>query len=137
MAQVALEMKPACERCGANLPPFGDALVCSYECSFCLACGGEMDHICPNCGGELVRRPRRRVAEEKSMPSTHRMWRLGVVFVAAACLGHGCSNGGGSGPRVASTASWQYGHRSRCRSTLGRVRSPFMASMMLRKTPPV
>jgi hypothetical protein len=60
---MALEMKPRCERCQAGLPPDGeDAFVCSYECTFCRACADAMKATCPNCGGELVRRPRRAVA---------------------------------------------------------------------------
>ena len=59
-ASMALEMKTACERCGAALAAEGAARICSYECSFCTACAGAMAHICPNCGGELVPRPRRR-----------------------------------------------------------------------------
>jgi len=57
---VTLEMREVCERCGAALPLDGDAVICSYECTFCVACGVEMDHVCPNCGGELVSRPKRR-----------------------------------------------------------------------------
>ena len=53
-----LEMRPSCERCGVALPPDGDARICSYECTFCPACTGEMGQ-CPNCGGELLPRPRR------------------------------------------------------------------------------
>jgi hypothetical protein len=54
-----LEMRTACERCGGELAADGDASICSYECTFCPACSGELDGSCPNCGGELVRRPRR------------------------------------------------------------------------------
>lgn len=57
---MALEMKPACEKCGAALPADGDAFICSYECSFCGPCTESMAGVCPNCGGELLRRPRRR-----------------------------------------------------------------------------
>ena len=35
------------------------AFICSYECTFCPACSGTMASTCPNCGGELVPRPRR------------------------------------------------------------------------------
>jgi len=55
-------MREACERCRAPLEPDGDAAICSYECTFCAACAEAMAHVCPNCGGELVRRPRRRGA---------------------------------------------------------------------------
>jgi len=56
---MALEMRAGCERCGATLTPEGAAFVCSYECTFCPACATSMAHVCPNCGGELVPRPRR------------------------------------------------------------------------------
>jgi uncharacterized protein len=56
-----LEMRPACERCGMVLRPDGDARICSYECTFCRACTEEMSSRCPNCGGELLPRPRRAV----------------------------------------------------------------------------
>ncbi|RMH16373.1 MAG: DUF1272 domain-containing protein [Gemmatimonadetes bacterium] len=55
-----LEMRGECERCAAGLPAEGrDAFICSYECTFCKACADEMEGRCPNCGGELVRRPAR------------------------------------------------------------------------------
>jgi hypothetical protein len=56
---VALELRPECERCGHGLAADGAALICSYECTFCPACGTELEHVCPNCGGELVPRPKR------------------------------------------------------------------------------
>lgn len=56
---MALEMRARCERCEAALLEDGEAHVCSYECTFCGPCAGELSGTCPNCGGELVRRPRR------------------------------------------------------------------------------
>jgi hypothetical protein len=56
---VALEMRDSCERCAAALTPSGAALICSYECTFCVDCGVGLAGVCPNCGGELVARPRR------------------------------------------------------------------------------
>ncbi|MBD0291878.1 MAG: DUF1272 domain-containing protein, partial [Thermoleophilia bacterium] len=50
-------------RCRATLPTDGDAFICSYECTFCPACAGALAVACPNCGGELVRRPRRSHSE--------------------------------------------------------------------------
>jgi hypothetical protein len=52
-------MRAVCERCGNALTPDGDARICSFECTFCVACADSMEHVCPNCGGELVARPRR------------------------------------------------------------------------------
>jgi hypothetical protein len=56
---VALELRTECERCGAALAADGEALICSFECTFCAACGETLTHVCPNCRGELVPRPRR------------------------------------------------------------------------------
>jgi hypothetical protein len=57
---MALEMRAVCERCGAGLTVDGPAVICSYECTFCVECADAMEHVCPNCGGELVARPKRR-----------------------------------------------------------------------------
>ncbi|HET8894421.1 MAG TPA: DUF1272 domain-containing protein [Gaiellaceae bacterium] len=57
---MTLEMRESCERCGAVLAADGEAVICSFECTFCADCGAAMDHVCPNCGGELVARPKRR-----------------------------------------------------------------------------
>jgi hypothetical protein len=59
---MALEMRTACERCGAALAPEGEARICTFECTFCRACADAMDGACPNCGGELVPRPKRSAA---------------------------------------------------------------------------
>jgi uncharacterized protein len=56
---MALEMRTECERCGAQLVAEGEAAICSYECTFCTSCAEQTNHICPNCNGELVSRPRR------------------------------------------------------------------------------
>ncbi|MDP9283893.1 MAG: DUF1272 domain-containing protein [Actinomycetota bacterium] len=56
---MALEMRARCERCGRSLTPAGEAAICTFECTFCPDCANELDHVCPNCGGELVARPRR------------------------------------------------------------------------------
>lgn len=55
-----LKLKPNCECCDRDLPPdLEEARICSFECTFCRDCvdnrlpGGR----CPNCGGELVKRP--------------------------------------------------------------------------------
>ena len=56
---MALEMRTECEKCGAALTPDGEARICSFECTFCPSCAEAMNEKCPNCGGELVPRPRR------------------------------------------------------------------------------
>ena len=55
-----LEMRTDCERCGSQLKGDGPAAICSFECTFCDTCAHDLGHLCPNCGGELVRRPMRR-----------------------------------------------------------------------------
>ena len=55
---MTLEMRAACERCARALDAAGEAYICTFECTFCSDCTAAMDGVCPNCGGELVRRPR-------------------------------------------------------------------------------
>jgi len=55
---MALAMKEHCEKCGKPLPADGVAFICTYECTFCPECAQDFQKICPNCSGELVRRPR-------------------------------------------------------------------------------
>jgi hypothetical protein len=56
---MALELRESCERCDTPLAAGAEAFICSFECTFCPSCSVELDGVCPNCGGELVRRPRR------------------------------------------------------------------------------
>ena len=56
-----LEMRESCERCATPLPKDSEeARICSYECTFCAACAEILHGRCPNCGGELLARPRRK-----------------------------------------------------------------------------
>jgi hypothetical protein len=54
-----LDLRPNCECCDRDLPPDSlDARMCTYECTFCADCAEtRLKGICPNCSGELVRRP--------------------------------------------------------------------------------
>lgn len=54
-----LEIRPTCENCGAQLPPNSlDAMICSFECTFCRSCvEAILDNVCPNCGGGFTPRP--------------------------------------------------------------------------------
>jgi len=54
-----LLLKPACEHCQRPLPPDArDAMICSFECTFCRACAeGPLHNACPNCGGGFQARP--------------------------------------------------------------------------------
>ena len=67
-----LELRPSCECCDKDLPPdSGDAWICSFECTFCTTCVQTALHgKCPNCGGELVVRPRRPVNKLTTNPAS-------------------------------------------------------------------
>lgn len=54
-----MQLRPNCECCDRDLPPDSrDALICTFECTFCSDCAGtRFAGTCPNCGGDLVRRP--------------------------------------------------------------------------------
>ncbi|MET0266293.1 MAG: DUF1272 domain-containing protein [Duganella sp.] len=77
-----LQLRPNCECCDLDLPPEStDARICSFECTFCAGCATTtLAGHCPNCGGELVTRPRRPPAKLINNPaSTER------VLKAAGC----------------------------------------------------
>lgn len=79
-----LQLRPNCECCNVDLPPeSSEALICSFECTFCRSCAESMlGGCCPNCSGELVARPRRLAEKLVKYPaSTER------VFKAQGCAG--------------------------------------------------
>ncbi|ENQ3106230.1 hypothetical protein SAMN04488168_10958 [Bacillus sp. 491mf] len=57
---MALEMKANCQTCNTALQEDSEAYICVYECTFCSHCTESTNHVCPNCGGELVRRPKKK-----------------------------------------------------------------------------
>jgi len=67
-----LQLKSACEHCRKPLPPdAADAMICSFECTFCCDCvEGALKNTCPNCGGNLVPRPIRPPALLGKFPPT-------------------------------------------------------------------
>ena len=67
-----LEMRRGCECCDRDLPPDStDALICTFECTFCADCAtNRLRGTCPNCGGELVRRPRRPAEKLAKYPAS-------------------------------------------------------------------
>ncbi len=54
-----LEIRPNCEYCDKDLPPESiDAMICTYECTFCKTCVDEiLSNVCPNCAGGFCQRP--------------------------------------------------------------------------------
>ena len=74
-----LEMRRQCERCGRGLAPEDLASICSFECTFCRDCAEQhLACACPNCGGELVARPR---------PATGYVWAWESPGPARAVIG--------------------------------------------------
>jgi two-component system LytT family sensor kinase len=76
-------MKSNCEGCQCDLSADAEAYVCSYECTFCADCASKRQRLCPHCGGELVRRPRRVTLSESAdngsdIPSM-RPWLVWVI----------------------------------------------------------
>ena len=67
-----LKLRPNCECCDRDLPPDSlDARICTFECTFCVDCAEtRLGGVCPNCGGEFVRRPRRPVAKLARFPAS-------------------------------------------------------------------
>ncbi|EGM76727.1 hypothetical protein Rhein_3194 [Rheinheimera sp. A13L] len=75
-----LQLRPNCECCDTNLAPADEAYICSFECTFCPVCTNKMAGICPNCGGELVRRPVRPANKLQANPaSAVRTFKAGCV----------------------------------------------------------
>jgi hypothetical protein len=73
-----LQLRPNCECCNRDLAPeSADAFICSFECTFCRSCKeGVLGGKCPNCGGELVQRPRRPAEKlAKYPPSAERIYK--------------------------------------------------------------
>jgi hypothetical protein len=75
-----LELRPSCECCDKALAPDStEARICSFECTFCASCTETvLRGLCPNCGGELLPRPRRPAAKLAAHPaSTMRVYKPG------------------------------------------------------------
>lgn len=82
-----LQLRPNCECCNTDLPPAAlNARICSFECTFCADCADtRLQGLCPNCGGELVRRPVRSANKLANNPaSTERVFKLQGCAPAAA-----------------------------------------------------
>ncbi|KUM24579.1 hypothetical protein AU467_29565 [Mesorhizobium loti] len=67
-----LELRPSCECCDKDLPPQAvDALICSFECTFCADCAENvLGGVCPNCDGNFAPRPIRPAAKLEKYPAS-------------------------------------------------------------------
>jgi hypothetical protein len=73
-----LALRPNCECCDKDLPPDArDAMICTFECTFCRNCVDEkLGGRCPNCGGNFAPRPIRPAEKlTKYPPSTTRVFK--------------------------------------------------------------
>lgn len=53
-----LQIRPTCENCNKVLPfDAQDAMICTFECTFCSDCVVKLKAVCPNCGGGFEKRP--------------------------------------------------------------------------------
>lgn len=74
-----LQLRPNCECCDKELPPHAEAVICSFECTFCPECANDvLAGACPNCGGNLCPRPIRPPDLLKTYPaSSERVLKVG------------------------------------------------------------
>ncbi|MDO9415015.1 DUF1272 domain-containing protein [Pararhizobium sp.] len=75
-----LALRPNCECCDKDLAPDSrEAMICTFECTYCSACATDvLAGVCPNCTGELVRRPVRPASKLLKFPaSTERVLKAG------------------------------------------------------------
>ena len=77
-----LQLRPNCECCNKDLlPDSPEAMICSFECTFCVDCvKSRLGGKCPNCSGEFVRRPVRPAAALARFPAS-----LERVYKPAGC----------------------------------------------------
>lgn len=80
-----LDLRPNCECCDHDLPPSSrEAMICTFECTFCVDCATtKLGGLCPNCSGELVRRPVRPEEKLIKYPASDRR----VLKQHAPCAG--------------------------------------------------
>ncbi len=79
-----LQLRPNCECCNRDLPNESlEARICSFECTFCASCAEErLGNVCPNCAGELLRRPIRPAAALLKYPTSRQR-----IYNPAGCSG--------------------------------------------------
>lgn len=75
-----LELRPNCECCDKDLAlDSTEVRICTFECTFCADCTDLLQGQCPNCGGELLQRPRRPANKlANNPPATKRVFAAGL-----------------------------------------------------------
>ncbi|MEM7049352.1 MAG: DUF1272 domain-containing protein [Acidobacteriota bacterium] len=97
--------KDVCELCPTPLTEEGLAFVCWLGCTFCGTCA-EPDRRCPNCGGELVLRPRRpglEVEVRRRVEAFNDCWRRGDVAGLLSHISDDCVYCASVGPEPGQT----------------------------------
>ena len=86
-----LQLRPNCECCDKDLPPDStEARICSFECTFCVSCAeGVLHGMCPNCGGELLARPRLNTRAARAVAHGEALARIEGESRFAVMLRHG------------------------------------------------
>ena len=84
-------MRSECERCGRALPPDSSAArICAHECTFCEDCARvHLAGRCPNCGGELLARPRLNTRAARAVAHGEALARIEGESRFAVMLRHG------------------------------------------------
>ncbi len=78
-----LELRPNCECCGKDLLPSAtDAMICTFECTFCRDCSEQLGGCCPHCGGNLTPRPVRPASKLAAYPAS-----TARIFKPQGCAG--------------------------------------------------
>ncbi len=53
-----LDIRPTCENCNKSLPYNSkEAMICTFECTYCKDCVELLKQVCPNCRGGFEKRP--------------------------------------------------------------------------------
>lgn len=53
-----LDIRPTCENYNKDLPyDSTEAMICTFECTYCKDCVELLKQVCPNCGGGFEKRP--------------------------------------------------------------------------------
>jgi uncharacterized protein len=83
-----LGLRPSCEACEKGLPPnASDAMICTYECTFCEECVlNVLRNVCPNCGGNFERRPIRPRAMLAKNPANEEPYHAEIDQASHAAL---------------------------------------------------
>lgn len=95
-----LDLRPNCECCDRDLSPDAEAYICTFECTWCPGCVDRFPgRACPNCGGDLQRRPTRPASLLGESPA-------GLRRVVSGGVGRGTRHGPRRDGDSESTARW-------------------------------